>query len=474
MPRRSLVPLVLPLLLFAATAAAQTHPVGFDDVLVVGGLSEPTTLAMTPAGKLLVGLRGGQIRVVDHGVLSPKPMLTLSVETYEEEGLIGMALDPQFATQPYLYVFWSPFTGAQPVPTNRVSRFTVNADTVVAGSEVVLLSPVPTGAGWHQGGCLRTTSDGKLWIGIGDTSLGGTFGWTRMNDHLEGKLLRLNLDGSIPASNPFVGVPGARGEIWQKGLRNPFRFTLQPGTQQPFIDDVGENLWEEIDRGAPGADFGWPNYEGITTPQPSGVTNPIYAYSHSGGGASITGCTFYAGTQFPAAYQGNLFFLEHSRGQIGRMILDGSNNVVSVTMPWGTTASAGWGSGPVDLLLGNEGALYYTQYSGGQVRKITYGPQTGVEPSLSGLAFAPPGPNPARGETALRFSLAAPGRAKLAVYDAQGRLVRMLADGAFAAGPHAQVWDGADDGGRLVPAGLYLARLEADGRALVRRVVRLR
>ncbi len=110
----------------------------------------------------------------------------------------------------------------------------------------------------------------------------------------------------IPASNPFFGVPGARGEIWQKGFRNPFRFTLQPGTLQP-CERRGLTSWEEIDRGAPGADFGWPDYNVVPQPRQ-------HLRAAAGGGASITGCTFYEGTQFPAAYQGNLFFLEHAAG----------------------------------------------------------------------------------------------------------------------------------------------------------------
>ena len=352
----------------------------------------------------------------------------------------------------------------------------MQADTVVAGSEVVLLSPIPTGAGWHQGGCVRTTPDDKLWVSIGDTSLGGTFGWTRMNDHLEGKLLRLNLDGSIPAGNPLVGVPGARPEIWQKGFRNPFRFVLQAGTLQPYVDDVGLTTWEEIDRGAPNADFGWPTYEGPVTPQPAGVTNPIYAYPHDNSGASITGCAFASGAQFPAGYAGNLFFLEHSRGQIGRMVLDGANNVVSVTMPWGTTTGVGWGTGPVDLMTGNEGSLYYTQFDGGQVRKITYGSQAGIDPpdpTELALSFSAPRPNPSRGEVELSFGQPAAGHVRLAVYDPQGRLVRTLTDADLAAGPHYATWDGADDAGRRVAPGIYLARFEAHGTAFVRRVVRL-
>ena len=462
-------------LVMAGTAFAQTHPAGFDDVMVVAGLTEPTALAMTPAGHLLVGQRGGVIRVLDHGVLLAKPLLTLSVETYEEQGLLGIALDPQFANgfQTYIYVFYTPFTGATPAPKNRVSRFFVEADTVVAGSELVLIDNLPTGLGFHQGSCVRTSPDGYLWISIGDNGQGSN-GRPQQLTRLEGKLLRLKLDGGIPPTNPFVGVGSARKEIYQLGFRNPFRFAVQPGTSQPYICDVGSTYFEEIDRGPAGANFGWPNYEGIVTPQPTGITNPIYAYATAGNG-SITGCAFYTGTQFPAEYVGNFFFLDHSRGQISRMVLGASNEVVSVTRPWGTTNGTGWGFGPVDLMLGNEGALYYTQYSGDQVRKITYGPQVGVEPHPpAAVTLEAPSPNPSRAGSALRFALPRAGHVRLAVHDTQGRLIRLLVEGERDAGAHTEVWDGADATGRTVAPGLYHARLEAAGRALGQRIVRVR
>ena len=469
---RRLLAMITPcLLLWTQAAFAQTHPAGFNDYLFASGLNEPTTLEIVPGGKMLVGQRGGVIRVFDHGLLLPKPMLTLNVETYEEQGLLGMALHPQFPATPWIYVFYTPLTGAHPAPTSRVSRFTIAADTVVAGSEVVLLGSIPTGVGWHQAGCVRVSSDGYLWISIGDTGNGAV--WTRNTSRLEGKLLRLNLDGSIPATNPFVGVSGARGEIWQLGLRNPFRFTIQPVTQQPFVNDVGADSWEEVNIGLPGADFGWPNYEGTVTPKPAAVTNPLYTYPHAGSGACITAGVFYTGTQFPAEYLGNYLFLEHSRGHIGRIVLNGSNQLVSVTMPWGTTASTGWGTGPVDMVLAPDGSLYYTQYSGGQVRRLMFGSLLDVEPGAQRMALSSPWPNPASGASTLRLSLAGPGHARLTIHDAQGRLVRTLLDSDLPAGMHSASWDGADERGLAAPPGIYLARLEAQGLKLARRIVRL-
>lgn len=472
---RQLALSLLALHLVAATASAQTHPAGFDDVQVVSGLPEPTALAMTPDGKLLVGLRDGVIRVIDHGVLLPKPMLTIPVKTFDEQGLDGLAVHPQYETGlQYIYVFYTPWTaGSDPGPKNRVSRFTIEADTAVAGSELVIIDNLPTGLGFHQGSCVRTTATGYLWISIGDNGLGSN-GWPQQNTRLEGKLLRLNLDGSIPASNPFVGVPGARGEIYHRGFRNPFRFAVQPGTGEVYICDVGSTQWEEINRSPAGANFGWAQYEGIQNPPPAGFTNPIYAYATQGN-ASITGCTFYTGTQFPAEYQGNFFFLDHSRGQISRMQLGPANEVLSVTRPWGTTQASGWGFGPVDLILGNEGALYYSQYTGGQVRKVTFGPQLAVEPNgPTDLILEAPRPNPARAQVALHFTLPRAGRARLAVHDMQGRLVRVLADGERRAGHHSEVWNGAHEAGQMVAPGLYFARLEAGGETISTRIVRIR
>jgi glucose/arabinose dehydrogenase len=453
-----------------SSALAQTHPAGFEDEMVIGGLDEPTALLQMPDGKLLVGLRTGVIRVVlPNGTLLPKAMLTIPVHTFEETGLLGLALHPQYPTQPFLYVFHSPTPGT----VNRVTRYAVTADTVVAGSAQVMIE-IPMGDGYHLGSCIRTTADGYLWVSTGDTGR-PQLGYPQQLDRLEGKLLRLNLDGSIPATNPFVGVAGAREEIYQLGLRNPFRFAIQSGTAQPFICDVGQSAWEEIDAGVPGANFGWPIHEGPVVPEPAGMKNPLYAYDTQGS-ASITGCLFYTGTNFPAEFRDNLFFLDHSRGQIGRMVLGPANEVVSVTQPWATTQGEGWGTGPVDLMLGLDGALYYTQYAGQQIRRLRYGPLVGVDPAdlPRAVLFEAPRPNPMSSVATLRFALPALGRARLRVFDVQGRLVRLLCDGDREPGTHAEAWDGADDAGNVVPPGLYFARLEAGGLTLSQRIVRVR
>ncbi len=182
--------------------------------------------------------------------------LTVSVDSFSERGLLGVAFDPSFATNRFVYVYYTRST----IPIkNRLSRFTASAtnlDVAQTGSEVVLLDNIPSDAGNHNGGAIHFGRDGKLYVAIGD----GGITHTNAQDlgSLSGKLLRLNPDGTIPFDNPFVSRAGARGEVWAYGLRNPFTFAVQPGTGTIFINDVGEASWEEINLGAAGANYGWP------------------------------------------------------------------------------------------------------------------------------------------------------------------------------------------------------------------------
>ena len=162
------------------------------------------------------------------------------VTTNSERGLLGIAFDPNYATNRYVYLY---YTRATPSIKNRVSRFTAsvaNPDLVTAGSEVVLLDDIPSDAGNHNGGAVHFGLDGKLSIATGDG--GQTSANSQSLATLAGKLLRLNPDGTIPADNPFVGTAGARGEIWARGLRNPFTFGIDPTTGKIHINDVGQNI----------------------------------------------------------------------------------------------------------------------------------------------------------------------------------------------------------------------------------------
>ena len=356
--------------LFGTTAGAQLVPPGFVDEPLIVGLDVPTAFAFTPDGRIFVTEQSGAIRVIEDGAVLMPPALQLQVTTFREQGLLGIAFHPDFPNSPYVYLVYTPYTGFNTNNLHRVSRFTVNGDEIDAASEVVLFADIPTGIGYHVGGCIRFGPDGNLWITSGDTNWAPPY--PQDLSRLEGKLLRLRPDGSIPPDNPFVGVAGARSEIYQYGLRNPFRFTFQPGTGLPFIGDVGASDWEEVNTGPPGANFGWPLYEGAADPLPPGFTNPLYAYNHDGNTAAIVGNVFYTGNSFPVEYAGNYFFFDHARGDLGRMVLDSTNAIVSVDSIWLHTTFAGAGFGPVDLGVGPDGALYYSTYIPGQIRRIQY------------------------------------------------------------------------------------------------------
>ena len=187
-----------------------------------------------------------------------------------------------------------------------------------------------------------------------------------------GKMLRINPDGSIPSDNPtaFAGVPGApvgvNRAIWAVGLRNPFTFALNNGGPAPtmLINDVGEGTWEEINDGLPGANYGWPDFEGVA-PNPGATTNPRHAYNHSGGACAITGGAFYAPPTlvFPGEYLNDYFFADNCAGFIRRLDLSTGN----------VTGFATGVSGPVDLKVGTDGFLYYLAGGAGAVYRVAYG-----------------------------------------------------------------------------------------------------
>lgn len=341
-------------------------PAGFAQTTVVSGLANPTAMAFAPDGRLFVATQGGALRVVKDGALLPTPFLTVTVSSSGERGLLGVAFDPNFASNRYVYVY---YTATTPVVHNRVSRFTADGDVALAGSEVVLLDLDPlSSATNHNGGALHFGTDGKLYIAVGDNASGAN---AQSMSTLLGKILRLNADGSIPSDNPFfLTATGLRRSIWATGLRNPYTFAVHPGTGRMFVNDVGQFTWEEIDDGIAGANYGWPNSEGPTSA--IGVTGPLYWYGHGTGatlGCAISGGTFYAPVTpvFPAEYVGDYFFADYCGNWINRV--DPATGFTVATFATGVTA-------PVDLDVAADGSLYYLARGGGSstgvVGRIAY------------------------------------------------------------------------------------------------------
>ena len=343
-------------------AAGATLPTGFVETQAGGNLSgAPSAMAFAPDGRLFVCLQGGQVRVIENGSLLSAPFLSIAVDSSGERGLLGIAFDPNFATNNYVYIY---HTVPGSPPHNRVSRYTAAGNTAVAGSEVIILELNNlSSATNHNGGALHFGPDGKLYIGVGENANGAN---AQTLTNLLGKMLRINADGTIPADNPFNNsASGNNRAIWALGLRNPFTFAFQPGTGRMFINDVGQSTFEEINDGIAGANYGWPTTEGPTN-NPA-FRGPIFYYGHGTSdttGCAIVGAAFYNPpvSQFPSSYIGKYFFADLCGGWIRVFDPD-------------TGAARGFATGissPVDLQVGPDGALYYlAQGSGGQVFRIS-------------------------------------------------------------------------------------------------------
>jgi glucose/arabinose dehydrogenase len=371
--------------LLAATAliALLVHPLvaatlrtGFTETIVASGLASPTAMAFAPDGRIFVCQQGGQLRVIENGVLLAAPFVSLTVDSAGERGLLGVAFDPGFASNHFLYLY---YTATTPVTHNRVSRFTANGNVVVAGSEVALLDLNPlSSATNHNGGAMHFGNDGKLYVAVGENANGAN---SQTLANLLGKMLRINSDGSIPTDNPFFAqATGVNRAIWALGLRNPFTFAFHSVSGRMFINDVGQNTWEEINVGAAGANYGWPTTEGATS-DPN-FTTPLYFYGHGTGpmlGCAITGGTFYPGVpaQFPSNYVGDYFFADYCGGWINQ--LDESSGVSVSTFASQITQ-------PVDLEVGPEGGLYYLARGSGSntgvVSRIDY--TASLAPAITG------------------------------------------------------------------------------------------
>ena len=424
MAGRTLRHLVLSIAMLVGWAQAghAVVPAGFSDTLVAD-VGSPTALAFTPDGRLLITTQGGNLRVWN-GSLIATPALTIpasSICTNSERGLLGVAVDPDFATNRRIYLFYT-FETATGSCVNRVSRFTFFAaagqqNQIDPASELVLIDNMKSTAGNHNGGDVHIGKDGYLYVSLGDGGCdwAGDSGCAGSNDAsrdqhvLTGKILRVTLDGNIPPSNPFQGPGTARcnnatgsttpgnkcQETFAWGLRNPFRFAMDPnaaGTRF-FINDVGQGVWEEIDEGQAGADYGWNCREGAHTnstsgpcnPTPPNMVDPIYEYSHSTGCGSITGGAFVPNGLWPG-FDGAYMFSDYVCGRIFKMTQSGTWSAIDFATGLGSSSAVHMIFGP----FGNGQALYYTTYAnGGDVRRITFN-NTGGNNAPSAVAGGSP------------------------------------------------------------------------------------
>jgi glucose/arabinose dehydrogenase len=333
----------------------------FQNEVLATGFSLPTAIRYLPDGRMLVVELQGTIRVLPPPYSQPDPtpflQLTNVGSAGVQQGVYDIALDPGFATNHYYYIFYTLGTPNH----DRLSRFTANAalNGTVAGSELVLYEDPQNANAEHHGGAVNFGNDGKIYFTTGEHFNAGD---AQLLTSPRGKIHRINKDGTVPTDNPFHdGVGPNVDSVWALGLRNPYRAYYDAPTGRLYVGDVGGNdnstAKEEVDVGAAGANYGWPNSEGTcSTP----CTSPIYVYPHNGRDAAITGGFVYHGSQFPSSYQGSYFFADYTQNRIRRLTFDAAGNVSGV---FNFEPPDGSVDGPygdiVYLTEGPDGALYY-------------------------------------------------------------------------------------------------------------------
>jgi glucose/arabinose dehydrogenase len=326
-------------------------------------------MEFAPEGRLFVAEQRGTLRVVKAGG-SLATFLDISgrVNSAGERGLLGVAFDPAFSNNHYVYLYYTQRAAGTTPAHNRVIRVTARGDRAVTGTKKLILRLNNlSSATNHNGGAIHFGEDGKLYVAVGDNAKGGNAQSLR---NLKGKILRINKDGTIPRYNPFYKrATGRYRAIWALGLRNPFSFAIKPHTGKVFINDVGEQRWEEINRGAAGANYGWPRYEGPES-NPA-YRNPVFAYRNGtmkDTRCAITGGAFYNPTtrQYPSGYVGDYFFADLCSGWIR-------------TRDATTGEVRGFATGlerPIDLEVSKAGELCYllrgSSSTPGSVSKIRY------------------------------------------------------------------------------------------------------
>ena len=458
-PRRAAAGLALAaaLLVLCVPAAIAAPPAGFQETTAFSGLSSPTVVRFAQDGRVFVAEQNGRIKMWDN-LFDPSATVVADlgpqVHSFWDRGLLGFALDPQFPTRPYLYASYAhdaaiggtaPRWGdACPTPpgatgdgcviSGRLSKLTLSGETVT--NEQVLVEDWCQQYPSHSVGALAFGADNALYMTAGDGAsfnfadygqdgnplnpcgdppggVGGAMtipsaegGALRSQDlrtsgdpvNLDGSVIRVNPDtGAGLPNNPLAGNSDANARrIIGQGLRNPFRFTVRPGTNELWIGDVGWNTHEEINRivnplTGP-TNFGWPCREGgdlLGTyrdlsicqgleSQPSAYTAPYFSYRHSDrvvagetcptGSSSIAGLAFYNGGSFPSSYNGALFFSDYSRRCIWVMFA-GTNGLPDPATRQTFNPGA---AGPVDLAVGPGGDLFYADLSGGTIRRIRF------------------------------------------------------------------------------------------------------
>jgi glucose/arabinose dehydrogenase len=365
----------------ASLVPTQLGPVTISVRAVIGNLPSPIGVSVAPGDpRLFVIGQAGQIVIVNDGqVVGTFLDVAKLISCCGERGLLGLAFHPQYASNGRFFVRYT-----DPAGDLRISEFHVGSDPNRAdpASEKILLTIPHPNYGNHNGGRIAFGPDGYLYVGTGDGGSGGD-----PNNHgqslttLLGKLLRIDVDHTtggkpygIPSTNPFDGRSDALPEIFAYGLRNPYGFSFDRLTGDLWIADVGQDLWEEVDRataadgGGNGLNFGWSVMEGNHCYKPAsgcssaGLTPPLAEYTHGAGdsiGCAIIGGYVYRGSAHPEL-RGRYFFGDECSGHIWDVTAGGPSAQTPQLLLSSGLNIDGWGEG-VDgelYLVAANGVLY--------------------------------------------------------------------------------------------------------------------
>jgi glucose/arabinose dehydrogenase len=348
----------------------------------IGGLTEPTQLTYAPdgSGRVYITEQPGLIVVADaHGRLAPQPFLDIHqlVLAGGERGLLSVAFDPNYHSNGVFFITYTNLDGTLVLARYHVSPDRLRADP--ASATVLLV--IPQLGGEHKSGQLMFGPDGYLYMSVGDGALGAGAVNGQNLDTLLGKIVRLDVEHSsagrayaIPPTNPFVGDPNARGEIWDYGLRNAWRFSFDRATGDLYLGAVGGSLWEAVDfqphSSHGGANFGWDVYEGDLCEQANcslpGFVRPIVTYPHQGGQCAVMGGYVYRGARSPAL-DGMYLYADFCTGRIfGLVAADAEPGHLSTTRQVGSLNSLVSGFGEDEA-----GEVYVLGYRTGIAYQVT-------------------------------------------------------------------------------------------------------
>jgi glucose/arabinose dehydrogenase len=340
--------LALGLVLLAGARVEPSVPSGFTETLLTSSLARPVALAFTPDGRLLIAEQySGAIKVWKDGALLPANYATVSpVYTGDNEsGLLGLCVDPNFASNGFIYVFVTRSNTVQ-----QVVRYTTAGDT--GGSPAVMVDNIPTLGINHNGGGIGFGPDGYLYVVVGEN--GSAASDAQVAASWRGKVLRFDastVPASVPASNPTAG-----SAVYSLGHRHPFRLTWRPGTNALYVSENGPGVDDEINVITPGANYGWPNDTGDNSS--AAYVDPARTFPTT---IAITDLLFYTGSTMP--YAGDLFYVDYKGDRIRRFQMSATGEDI-VAGPFDFVTGV---NEPVDVEQGPDGALYYTSINPGRL-----------------------------------------------------------------------------------------------------------